>query len=530
MSVETIIPYLLPPLLGAFIGYVTNYIAIRMLFRPLRPWRILGVRLPLTPGIIPAKRGELAEKMGDMVGSHLLTSEDVGRALEKTSFRRELQHAVREKLGGFLDRDLGAVAALVPAAYAGRFRELVETLRWKAIGAIFAYLESDEFETKLRGYLNRQGDELLARDLESFLTPERYEQLRRHLDARIGSFLQSEAVSRGVGHLIDDKIDQWLNSESTLRELLPADLVEVLLGQLEKEIPPLLEKFGGLLYDPDFRERLVKKAKEAIEAFLDSLGGLSGLLAGFVNMDKIYGRIPEFLDRAGDEIARWLREEKTQAQVAAMLRERLDGFLDRAPGTFIERLPYEKVAGVRRYLRKRAVEMVQSRRAADTVLSLAERGIDRVKDRSFGSLLTQALPPGGLDQARRMLADRLLAALRSPAARQALGEVLAAKAEEWLFQAPLGKLSARLPADVREELEEGLYAQLAELLKREVPPLVDSLNVRRMVEEKVNTLDLLKIEALLMGIMQEQFKYINLFGALLGFFIGLLNLLLLQFS
>ena len=81
ITFDQILIYAGPPLLGAFIGYVTNYIAIRMLFRPLRPWRIFGVRLPLTPGIIPAKRGELAERMGDMVGSHLLTSEDVGRAL-----------------------------------------------------------------------------------------------------------------------------------------------------------------------------------------------------------------------------------------------------------------------------------------------------------------------------------------------------------------------------------------------------------------------------------------------------------------
>ncbi len=530
MSFETILPYLLPPLLGAFIGYVTNYIAIRMLFRPLRPWRIGGVRIPLTPGIIPAKRFELAEKMGDMVGSHLLTSEDVGRTLEKSSFRRELQQTLREKLDGFLDRDLGPVAALVPTAYAGRFRELVELLRWKAVGAIFDYLESAECEKKLRDYLARQGDELLARDLESFLTPARYEQLRGHLDERIGAFLHSEAVSRGVGHFVDDKIERWLNSERTLRELLPADLVEVLLSQLEKEIPPLLEKFGGMLYDPDFRERLVKKGKEAIEAFLDSLGGLSGLLAGFIDMNKVYARIPEFLDRAGEEIARWLREEKTQAQVAEMLRERVGGFLDRSPGAFVERLPYEKVAGVRRFLRQRAVELVQSRRAAETLLTLAERGIDRVKDRSFGVLLTQALPAGGLEQARRMLADRLLAALRSPGARQALTTVLAAKTEQWLFQAPLGKLSARLPADVRGELEDGLYAQLAELLKREVPPLVDSLNVRRMVEEKVNTLDVLKIEGLLMGIMQEQFKYINIFGAFLGFLIGLINLVILRFA
>ncbi|MBE0598030.1 MAG: DUF445 family protein, partial [Desulfuromonadales bacterium] len=297
----------------------------------------------------------------------------------------------------------------------------------------------------------------------------------------------------------------------------------------EKEIPPLLEKFGGLLYDPDFRERLVKKGKEGIEGFLDSLGGLSGLLAGFVNMEKVYARLPEFLDRAGDELARWLREEKTQAQVAGMLRERVDALLDRPLAAFLEKVPYEKVAGTKRFVRTRVVEMAQSRRAAEAAVHLVERSIDRLKDRSFGSLLEKIFPPQGVDQARQLLAERLLAALRSPGAREALEAVLAEKSEQWIFRRPLGKLSARLPADARAELEETLYSQLVELLKREVPPLVDSLNVHRMVEEKVNSLDILQVEGLLMGIMKEQFKYINLFGALLGFLIGLLNLLLLSF-
>ena len=56
---------------------------------------------------------------------------------------------------------------------------------------------------------------------------------------------------------------------------------------------------------------------------------------------------------------------------------------------------------------------------------------------------------------------------------------------------------------------------------------METLNIARMVEEKVNGLDLLEVEGLLMGIMKEQFKYINLFGGLLGFIIGLLNLLVL---
>jgi len=527
MTTDHLLPYLAPPLLGAFIGYVTNYIAIRMLFRPLKPWRIFGVRLPLTPGIIPSKRHELAEKMGIMVGSHLLTAEDVGRALEKEGFRRELQGAVAEKLGHFLDRDLGPVESLVPERYRGRFRDLIDLLRWRALKAVFDYLESAEFETKLRGFLQRKGSEWLARDLESFLTPERYEALRHHLDERLSGFLHSAGVERAVSGFIDGKTEQWLSSDRTLRQILPTDLIEVILGQLEKEIPPLLEKFGGLLYDPEFRERLVEKGKEGIENFLDSLGGLSGLLSGFINLDKIYARIPEFLDKAGDEIARWLREEKTQAQVASLLRERLDTLLDRPLRGYLEKVPYEKVAGVRRFVRHRTVDLVQGRRAAETALALAERVVDRVKDRSFDALLEKALPEGGLEQGRERLVELLLAALRAPGAREALEGVLTEKTDEWLYRRPLGKLSARIPADVREELEDGLYLQLVEVLKKEIPPMVETLNVSRIVEEKVNSLDILKVEDLLMGIMKEQFKYINLFGALLGALIGLVNLLMI---
>ena len=521
------LPYLMPPLLGALIGYVTNYIAIRMLFRPLHPWRLFGIRLPLTPGIIPAKRGELAKRMGEMVGSHLLTTEDVRKTLEKPAFQRELKGAVNDKLRTFLDRELGPLDTLVPSRYQKRFRELVTTLRAKAVAAIVTYLSSKEFEDQLRGFLREKGDALLARDLESFLTPARYQGLQQHLDTRLTSILNSPDTSRIVERFVDDRLERLLHSDRPLRAMLPKDLVEVVLQQLEREIPPLLERFGGLLYDPDFRQRLVEKGRHGIEAFLNSLGGLAGLLSGFINLDQIYNRIPEFLDKAGEEVSHWLREEKTQQQVAAMLRERLEAFLDKPLSSFLEKAPYEKVSGARRYLAERSVAAIQSRRTTELLLGFADQGLQRVKDRSFRSLCEENLPADGIKQLQNGLADRLLKLARSAEAVSAIDHVLKKKLEGWVFQQPVGRLAERLPADVLEELEEGLYGQVGEVLQKEVPPLIETLNVKRMVEDKVNQLDILQVEGLLMGIMQEQFKYINLFGAALGFLIGLLNLAVL---
>lgn len=522
------LPYLLPPLLGAVIGYVTNYVAIRMLFRPLRAWRLFGIRIPLTPGIIPAKRGELAAKMGEMVGEHLLTAGDVGNAFSRDSIQRELRLAVTDKLGHLLDRRLGPLESLVPDRFRVRFREFVALLQEKTVRLIFDYLTSQSFEEKFRAYLAQQGDQVLARDLASFLTPERYLAVQKHLDDRLTGYIQSDKTATMVGDYVDRKTERLLTSDKTLRELLPEDLVEIILSQMEKELPPLADKFGGLLYDPGFRKQLVSKGRKAIDSFLDSLGGLAGLLSGFIDLEKIYGKIPDFLDKAGDELAAWLKQESTQQQLAAMLRERADHILDRSLASYIEKMPYEKIRGVRRFARTQVVSTLQSRRTVDTAIILAESAIDRVKDRSFENLLNTLLPEQGLQRGRDYLADKLLDVIRSPKAQTALKAVLIEQSEDWIYRRPLGRLSARLPGDVRQELEVGSCQLVEEMLRKEAPKLVDTLNVKKMVEDKVNSLDLLQVEGLLMGIMKEQFKYINLFGALLGLLIGLINLLVLQ--
>ncbi len=94
---------------------------------------------------------------------------------------------------------------------------------------------------------------------------------------------------------------------------------------------------------------------------------------------------------------------------------------------------------------------------------------------------------------------------------------------------PVGILSHLIPPGVRQGIADYIVLTANKMLLHEVPGLVKSLNISRLVTDKVDSLDLLRLEGLLLSIMEEQFKYINLFGAVLGFLIGLINLALLQF-
>jgi uncharacterized membrane protein YheB (UPF0754 family) len=72
-----------PPVVGGIIGYFTNDIAIKMLFRPYRPIYVNGKQLPFTPGLIPRNQERLAKRIADTIMGSLLTPS----ALEKLARR-----------------------------------------------------------------------------------------------------------------------------------------------------------------------------------------------------------------------------------------------------------------------------------------------------------------------------------------------------------------------------------------------------------------------------------------------------------
>ena len=96
-----------------------------------------------------------------------------------------------------------------------------------------------------------------------------------------------------------------------------------------------------------------------------------------------------------------------------------------------------------------------------------------------------------------------------------------------LLEKPVGKIADIIPAGVREGMYGSIQRVASDMLAVEVPGLVRSLNIRQIIAQKIDSLDLLRLERLLLSIMEEQFKYINLFGALLGFIIGSLNVIFL---
>ncbi|WP_054743124.1 DUF445 domain-containing protein [Cellulosilyticum ruminicola] len=85
---------LFTPILGGVIGYITNGIAIKMLFRPLRPVYVFGKQLPFTPGIIPKEKIRIAKSVGKVISEELLNEEVLAKVLLKEEICKGIENKV----------------------------------------------------------------------------------------------------------------------------------------------------------------------------------------------------------------------------------------------------------------------------------------------------------------------------------------------------------------------------------------------------------------------------------------------------
>lgn len=89
------------PFIAALVGWFTNYIAVKMLFYPKKPFNLLG--LYKIQGIFPKNQQQVAEKIGKMVAEELLSSEDLREKLNNPENILSIQEMIQAKIDFYLN-------------------------------------------------------------------------------------------------------------------------------------------------------------------------------------------------------------------------------------------------------------------------------------------------------------------------------------------------------------------------------------------------------------------------------------------
>lgn len=170
MDLYTLWIFIAPPIIGGIIGYFTNDIAIKMLFRPYRAIYIGGRKLPFTPGLIPSNQERLAKRISDTIMGSLLTPEELQNLARKLLQIERTQAAIRWLLQLALEQVRGANQEKATKMVANILRDLVGQ---SVPRLIKVWARREDF---LEAQLNQIFDQVL---LELRLTETQADQLSR---------------------------------------------------------------------------------------------------------------------------------------------------------------------------------------------------------------------------------------------------------------------------------------------------------------------------------------------------------------
>ncbi len=493
------------PCVGAFIGYLTNKIAIRMLFRPLQPWYVLGWRVPLTPGVIPAKRRALAVNIGEMVGLHLLTSEEIGRSISGEPFQEHLHNLVTRQLDAFCQKKLPALGDLFPVENNPVLLTLQVSLIRELQESFNRYLASPLAAEQLAAWLQAAGKKSADEQADRTVLRQLVEKILEKMLANGGQH---------VGTVLATMLQQAGSEGKQLRDLIPKTLAQHLHALVEAQAPGILERIAQQLLAPEARPALLHALITAVHQLLESLGPMGAMARGFFETDTFSRKINEYLNKNSGAIKGWLNSPEMQRRLSGVLGESVDTLLDR------------DVAEVLAGFAPGQVDALCIAIGGHFVAALDNGAVREELGRTFTGTLHHFLQgaPGnqGIDSA-----SSVLTLLRSDQGTSFVDAAVESFVQ-WIFSLPLGVLVKGIPQEFRELVVARITKHANLLFLYELSGLVQALNIKELVSDKVDSLDLLRLERLILGIMEEQFKYINLFGALLGFLIGLTNLLLFQ--
>ena len=288
--------YFLAPLLGGVIGYITNDLAIRMLFRPRREIRIGKWRVPFTPGLIPRQRQRIAASIGSVVSSELLDPATLRQTLLSENVTSALRGRIDEVFLRWRNEPRSLREKLSETAGEETVRHYEETLRVKGADVISEKLvAADAGGTVMRAAMHslreKHGFGLLTGLMDDSVTQNLGGRLNRLIAQNAPSFLETE-IGRLEDELLDQPVSALYEKYADKAEPLKERLMTLYRLTVKQK---LTEALSAVNIEQMVTDKINAFSAEELEALILSvmkkelraivlLGALLGALMGFLNL------------------------------------------------------------------------------------------------------------------------------------------------------------------------------------------------------------------------------------------------------
>jgi uncharacterized membrane protein YheB (UPF0754 family) len=510
---------------ATFHGYGAAWLAVRMLFRPHQPVKIFGLTI-WPQGMIPRHRERLAQTIGNAVGNELVSQDTVVHALFETGFfRRKVESFVGAYTEELLDRNYATFLDALPRALRAPVLDALAALQVRIAEHIAAVLRSEETAEAVSRFIDRRVDEILAQRLSEVVTPETFEQVLGFVENRFRGVVTERGFESKVREFVSARVDELAASRATLAEMFTPDTVAVIKERIDGQVPPIARKLTEIATNKGTRKQIGALIKREVDDYYQQLNFFKKI---FISRERIHGEVDDLVNKTlPRRIEEFLSGEAFEHQAEEFLNTTIDGVLARPVNELVGNVAPERLEMIKDQIAARILSMARSPELSTSVSAYATDALQRLRPHTLRALLEHARPDSA-EQIKDFLSRGLMNVLSREETARMINSILATQVEK-LLVAPIGRVGDLVPEEKVRRASVVLAERIETAARERLPHAIAEFDIGGIVREKVSGYPITKLEDLVLSVAKHHLRTIELFGLLIGFFIGVVQAAYLYF-
>ena len=498
-------------------GYAGAWLAVRMLFRPRLPFKVLGITL-FPQGMIPRHRDRLAAAIGKAVGDELVSTDTImEQLLAKDFLRRKIRSVIDSYTQDIVSQSYPSLIETLPSNLRAPVLEAITSLQFKVAEHIERVLKSEESLTTISGFVERRVDEVLSRRVSSVVDDETFEKVVGFLEGRIRSAINSLELEQKIRGFINGRVDDLANTPTPLGDMFTIDAVSLLKEKAGEQIEPMAHHLTEIAAAERTRNQIGALIKREVHHYYEALPFFKKI---FVSRENLLGEVDDLVNESlPRRIEETLKGDFFAEEARNFINTSIDTALARPLPDVIGKINPDQLLRFKEQITKAVLSLLRGEEMMRQVSAYLTDTLEQFRPHSIDSIM-RALHPESEVRLKSMLSKGLLNIVSREDTSKIINSMLATQIDN-LLSAPIGRLSDTISEEKLFAASESFADTIIAAIREKLPEAIKEFNVGGVVREKIDAYPLEKLESLVLSVAKDHLRKIEVFGAGLGLFLGI---------
>ena len=498
-------------------GYGAAWLAVRMLFRPRKPIKVLGITI-FPQGMIPRHRSRMANAIGKAVGEELVSQETVlDELFEKQFLQNKIQTVVDSYTQELITQDYPSLIESLPENLRKPVLDSIETLQNRIGSYVENILESEETFDSIQGFVERRVDEVLSQTVSEAFTDKTYNEILNFAETRVRTMVREPALEKKIEKFIGKRVDDLANTETALEEMFTDEAVALLKEKAFEQIEPIVHQLSELATEERTKNQISSLIKKEVHSYYEQLPFVKKI---FVSRENLLREVDDLVDNSlPKRIEETLQGDFFAEEAKVFVDKTFDKTLKQPLTELIGKVSPLQLERLKSQITKSILSVLQSEQMQNSISAYLTDSLEKFRPQKIGEII-HSIHPKASPKIKETLSKGLVKILKNEDTTKIINSVLSKQIHS-LLHTPIGKLSNHISEDKIKNTGESLTNTIIVAAKQKLPEAIKEFDIGGVVRDKVNNYPAEKLESLVMSIAKEHLRTIEFFGALFGLIIGI---------